>query len=70
MDVVVTKMMLQQGLKLPAEVVLSILDFAEYWPHTSATLDSSFVTLSGGERENHFVVSSAAYLAYEIIRSR
>ncbi|KAJ4413014.1 hypothetical protein N0V82_008602 [Gnomoniopsis sp. IMI 355080] len=55
-DVVVTKMMLQQGLKLPAEVVLSILDFAEYWPHTSATLDSSFITMSGGDRENRFVL--------------
>lgn len=57
MDVVVTKMMLAQGLHLPAEVVLSILDFAEYWPHTSATLDSSFITMSGGHRENKFVVS-------------
>lgn len=58
MDVVVTKMMLQQGLKLPAEVILSILDFAEYWPHTSATLKTPFITLSGGDRENQFVVSS------------
>lgn len=69
MDLLVTKMMLQQGLKLPAEVVLSILDFAEYWPHTSATLDRPFVTLSGGERENHFVVSSVSSLCYKIARN-
>lgn len=60
MDILVVKMMLQQGLNLPAEVVLSILDFAEYWPHTSATLDSSFVTNSGRDTENRFVVRPAS----------
>lgn len=57
MDVVVAKMMLQLGLNLPPEVVLSILDHAEYWPHTTATTDQSFVVHAGRGRENRFVVS-------------
>ncbi|CAN8100797.1 unnamed protein product [Discula destructiva] len=56
MDVVVLKMMLQQGLHLPAEVVLSILDFAEYWPHTTATLDHSMIVRTGAANENAFVL--------------
>lgn len=57
MDVVVTKMMLQQGLRLPPEVVLSVLDFAEYWPHSTAVMDRSLTVTSGGESENAFIVS-------------
>lgn len=58
MDVVVVKMMLQRGLNLPAEVVLSILDFAEYWPHTTAKFERNrpFVVQAGGTRENAFLV--------------
>lgn len=57
MDVVVVKMMLQQGLRLPPEVVLSILDFAEYWPHTTAVMDRPLAVPSGRQRENRFIVS-------------
>lgn len=56
MDVVVAKIMLQQGLKLPPEVVLSVLDFAEYWPHSTATLNRSLNATAGRPSENLFVV--------------
>lgn len=58
MDVVVVKMMLQQGLRLPPEVVLSVLDFAEYWPHTTAVMDRPLTVPSGRRRENRLIVSS------------
>lgn len=57
MDVTVAKIMLQQGLRLPPEVVLSVLDFAEYWPHTTAFMDRGVTVVSGRERENRFIVS-------------
>lgn len=57
MDVVVVKAMLSEGLKLPPEIVLSIIDFAEYWPHSSVRLDHPITVQSGRRRENQFVVS-------------
>jgi hypothetical protein len=35
-DVLVVKAMLAKGLSLPAEIIDTIVDFAEYWPHTTA----------------------------------
>lgn len=58
LDVVVTKIMLQQGLHLPPEVVLSIVDFAEYWPHTTAVLNRSLSATGGWSSENLFVLRS------------
>ncbi|KUI60836.1 hypothetical protein VP1G_08041 [Cytospora mali] len=58
MDVVVAKAMLSEGLKLPHEIALSILDFAEYWPHTSTVLDHPITVHSGRGREDHFVMRS------------
>lgn len=60
LDVVVVKIMLTKGCKLPHEIVLSILDHAEYWPHTTTTLDHALSVLSGASRENQFVVSAAS----------
>ncbi|KAK0656262.1 hypothetical protein B0T16DRAFT_32583 [Cercophora newfieldiana] len=50
LDVIVVKSMLVKGLKLPLELIDSIVDQAEYWPHTSseinyATGDSPFYTV-------------------------
>lgn len=59
LDVVVAKLMLQQGLKLPPEVVLSILDFAEYWPHTTAVLNRSLNSTAGRPSENLFIVCTS-----------
>lgn len=58
LDVVVVKIMLTKGCKLPHEIVLSLLDHAEYWPHTTTTLDHSLSVSSGAGRENQFVVSA------------
>ena len=35
-DVIVVKAMLNQALTVPVEIVDQIVDFAEYWPHTTA----------------------------------
>ncbi len=35
-DVIVVKAMLSKALTVPAEIVDQIVDFAEYWPHTTA----------------------------------
>lgn len=59
LDVVVVKVMLTKGCKLPHEIVLSLLDHAEYWPHTTTTLDHSLTVSSGAGREDQFVVSAA-----------
>ncbi|KAF3765175.1 hypothetical protein M406DRAFT_221822, partial [Cryphonectria parasitica EP155] len=58
MDVIIVKSMLQQGLRLPPEVVLSIVEAAEYWPHTTALLDASVTVRSGRATENHFLLRS------------
>lgn len=57
LDVVVVKIMLTKGCKLPHEIVLSLLDHAEYWPHTTTTLDRSLTVSSGPGREDQFLVS-------------
>lgn len=56
MDVIVARAILSQGLKLPHEIALSILDFAEYWPHTSTVLDHPITVNSGRGREDQFVL--------------
>ncbi len=64
LDVLVVKAMLAKALRLPAEIVDSILDQAEYWPHTSVEVDytkswGSAQAVRGGPRtqENLFLVS-------------
>ncbi|POS72620.1 hypothetical protein DHEL01_v208984 [Diaporthe helianthi] len=58
LDVVVVKAMLINGLGLPYEIVLSLLDHAEYWGHTTTTLDQSLTVSSGPARENQFILRS------------
>jgi hypothetical protein len=38
-DVLVVKSMLTKGLQLPLELVESIVDQAEYWPHTTTEVN-------------------------------
>ena len=45
-DVLVVKAMLTKGLSLPVEIIETIVDFAEYWPHTTA--ETSVVPLVRG----------------------
>lgn len=63
-DVVVTRIMLTKGKKLPPSVVDVIFDFAEYWAHSSNEIDfvlqqQSPLRVNGGSAsENRFLVRS------------
>ncbi|KAL2140120.1 hypothetical protein VTI28DRAFT_4235 [Corynascus sepedonium] len=46
-DVLVTKAMLNKALRLPPEIIDTIVDFAEYWPHTTTELNDSTVIARG-----------------------
>ncbi|KAK4171605.1 hypothetical protein QBC36DRAFT_91426 [Triangularia setosa] len=59
-DVIVVKAMLVKGLRIPVEIVDSIVELAEYWPHVTAEViwgdkDSNQV-YSGPDRENQFLL--------------
>lgn len=62
-DVIITRIMLTKGRKLPPGVVDVILDFAEYWAHSSNDVDyiaehSSPLRVNGqSPSENKFLVS-------------
>lgn len=57
-DVAVVKAMLYRAKKLPADLIDTILDMAEYWIHSSTHLDERISVMGGSEaRENRFLVS-------------
>lgn len=62
-DIVVTRIMLTKGKKLPPDVVDVIFDFAEYWAHSSNEIDyiaehSGPLMINGASPvENKFLVS-------------
>ena len=62
-DVLVVKAMLNEAFALPPEIVYSIADFAEYWPHTRARLSmDGLVAVARGssrDRENVFLVAQS-----------
>ncbi|KAF8854298.1 hypothetical protein BDZ45DRAFT_656811 [Acephala macrosclerotiorum] len=47
-DVIEVKNDLFKGLKLPMEIVDAIVDFAEYWPHTTTIRRSGELSISAG----------------------
>jgi len=68
-DVLVTKAMLNKALALPPEIVDTIVDLAEYWPHTTTELNDSTLIARGNSasasirrdrpnRENIFLLRS------------
>ncbi|RGP67921.1 hypothetical protein FSPOR_5582 [Fusarium sporotrichioides] len=63
-DVVIARIMLTKGKKLPPDVVDMIFDFAEYWAHSSNEVDfklqhQSPLTVNGGSPlQNKFVLRS------------
>jgi hypothetical protein len=63
-DVVIARIMLSKGKKLPPDVVDIILDFAEYWAHSSNEVDFKLqhqnpLTVNGGSpTQNKFVLRS------------
>lgn len=62
-DIVIARIMLTKGKKLPPDVVDVIFDFAEYWAHSSNEIDfiaehSNPLMINGGSPvENKFLVS-------------
>lgn len=61
-DVLVVKAMLSKALALPPEIVDSITDLAEYWPHTTAErtydTDTDVMARGSGTAENVFMVGT------------
>ncbi|KAL2133857.1 hypothetical protein VTI74DRAFT_1529 [Chaetomium olivicolor] len=58
-DVLVVKAMLNKALKLPREVVDTIVDLAEYWPHTSTEGTSDVMVRGSSAEEDRFLLRSA-----------
>ncbi|TLS21685.1 uncharacterized protein PpBr36_09627 [Pyricularia pennisetigena] len=58
LDVLVTKAMLAKGMNLPLEVVDLVVDFAEYWPHTTTHVERPSRPNRFGTRpdENNFLL--------------
>jgi hypothetical protein len=62
-DIVITRIMLTKGKKLPPDVVDVIFDFAEYWAHSSnevnyiAEHSEPLMIVGGSPVENKFLVS-------------
>jgi hypothetical protein len=57
-DVFSVKSMLSGSFELPLELVDTIIDYAEYWPHTSVIrTGEDFTIRAGAGHENQFLVS-------------
>ncbi|KAK3396010.1 hypothetical protein B0T20DRAFT_501226 [Sordaria brevicollis] len=41
MEVIFVRAILEKALQLPSEIINNIIDYAEYWPHTSTVVDYS-----------------------------
>ncbi len=61
-DVLVVKAMLIKALSLPPEIVDSLIDLAEYWPHTTSgiSFERPTTVAQGRIREDAFLVSLPA----------
>lgn len=75
LDVIVVKAMLVNGLHLPPELVDSIIDHAEYWPHTSTEVNftkhpSGFHTVgfltTAEDSENELLVSPSIFGSFRL----
>lgn len=71
-DVLVIKTMLNRSLRLPPEIIDTVVDLAEYWPHSSTEVpfnDGSVVArgnnihTQGTGQENSFIVSGASFIS-------
>lgn len=54
-DVLIVKAILC-SFSLPPELTDTIIDYAEYWPHTSATLPGISPACAGKSLEDYFIV--------------
>lgn len=57
-DVMKVKGFMFQKFNLPIEIIDTIIDAAEYWPHTSTQTDEERSIRAQRDRENQFVVST------------
>jgi hypothetical protein len=57
-DVLDVKSYLFKRFDLPIELIDTIIDTAEYWPHTSTITDHSTMIRAQRDRENQFIVST------------
>jgi hypothetical protein len=55
LDVLVVKAMLNRAFALPVELTNSVLDMAEYWPHSS-TVELVRRTMYGSRNEDELLV--------------
>jgi len=59
-DVLDIKTFLFEKSALPVELLDTIIDYAEYWPHTTVKTTTSTSVMAGANRENRFIVSEEA----------
>ncbi|KAH8589721.1 hypothetical protein B0O99DRAFT_636447 [Bisporella sp. PMI_857] len=57
-DVLAFKDLLLNQFDLPLELIDTIVDYAEYWPHTSTTTNTSSSVMAGRDGENRFILRS------------
>lgn len=60
-DVLSTKAILLGGTGLPLELINPIIDFAEYWPHTTTSRSGSTTVRAGRNHEDQFIVGIPTY---------
>jgi hypothetical protein len=65
----VKEMFLKNGL-LPPELVDPVIDFAEYWPHTTSTRKERITVRAGEDRENQFIVHWSSAPSHGIVTDR
>lgn len=56
-DVMKVKGFMFQNFDLPIEIIDTIIDTAEYWPHTTTQTNDNTVIRAQRDRENQFIVS-------------
>ncbi|OLN96525.1 hypothetical protein CCHL11_00779 [Colletotrichum chlorophyti] len=62
LDVVVVRIMLEKAMKFPPEILDIIIDHAEYWPHSEASVENTTpghrnpLSVMGGRDENKFLL--------------
>jgi len=58
-DVIAVKTMFLKRYSLPNELLDAIIDFAEYWPHTTSKMASETLVRSGSDHENKMLVRNS-----------
>ena len=64
-DVLAVKELLMKAKKLPIELVIILVDFAEYWPHTTVTTETAVRAVGGTSSENNLIVQETPSLKFK-----